>query len=211
MTHRGPFQPLLFCDSVIGGWVSHGLTGCPLRWLWPRRDACTGHGTSPAQPLGEPPREPGVGGEPPPARDEPGRGGGSGGDASKPSTRGRRGPFVSASFAVREERPPLMGTRLISREDGGAGTADPGPPEPGWDAPSVPGAGEGDPGFGEGIGPRRVRGTGGKRRGNVPHPTASLTPAPPRTLPAWEPDAGRAGTTPPCPRREPPALPERSG
>jgi len=31
MTHRGPFQPLLFCDSVISSWVFNGLqlwSGC---------------------------------------------------------------------------------------------------------------------------------------------------------------------------------------
>lgn len=45
-----------------------------------------------------------------------------------------------------------MGMRLISV--GGTGTADPGPAEPGWDASSVPRAGEGDPGFAGGrVGP----------------------------------------------------------
>lgn len=66
-----------------------------------------------------------MGSEPLPGWDELGRGGGNSGDVSEPSTCSRRGPFVSVSFAVREERPPLMGMRLIS--SGGRRRGDRGP------------------------------------------------------------------------------------
>ena len=50
MTHRGPFQPLLFCDSVMYGalqWGNKWLTGFPCsnqrRWVQKitPRTACT--------------------------------------------------------------------------------------------------------------------------------------------------------------------------
>ena len=42
MTHRGPFQPLLFCDSVIGQSCAR-RTHCLAAWV-PRRGLCLRHG-----------------------------------------------------------------------------------------------------------------------------------------------------------------------
>lgn len=68
--------------------------------------------------------------EPLPAQDDVGWSSRSTGDTSEPSECGQRAPFVSTSFAVREERPPLVGLRLMSTEHrghGDVGTTDPGP------------------------------------------------------------------------------------
>lgn len=144
----------------------------------------TGPAPQPRSAPGRAPRALELGSEPPPAQGEPGRGGGSSGDASEPSTCGHQGPFVSASFAVREERPPLMGMRLISAGGGGAGSTDHSPAEPGRDALPVPRAGQGDPGFrGSGF-----TAWGGQEGGDVPRLALSCTPRHP-----WHPQPPRVG------------------